>query len=165
MQATATISQSGFIDLARFIFNDGEPVVFQAYSHFGQPLREFRSASDFVREVEQQIRSGHKFLYYSIHFPDTLGHVAQRKIKLDPGKCDGHTWRSTIEGWGLIHLQADLEPAPKIACRVAVNSEKRAAAWTGTYPQFETPDSWNWGAVKRHASRLIRRMKKIAESR
>jgi hypothetical protein len=163
MQASATISQKGLVELANFIFNEGAPIVFQAYSHFGEALREFRSAPDFEREVEQEMRGGGKFLYYSIHFRDALGHVAQRKIKLDPSKCDGHSWRSTVEGWGLIQLQADMKHAPNIACRVAVNSEKRAAAWSGTYPEFKAPDSWDWRVVKRHASRIIRRLKKIAE--
>jgi hypothetical protein len=163
MQATAIITQTDLAKLASFLFEEAEPTVFEAYSPFGQPVRKFTRAAELLSDIEEEIRRGQKFLYYSVHFTDTRGHVLQRKIKLDPRKCDGHTWRHTVQGWGLIQLQADLKRPPGVECRIAVNSQKRASAWADTYPELRAPDLWDWRATERHAARIIRRMKKLAE--
>jgi hypothetical protein len=164
MQATITFSRKGLAELAKFLFDSGEPVVSQAYSDYGRPLRRFRTASELIADFELEVANGQQFLNYVLHYPDTKGYVAKRKITLNAKSCDGHTWRYTVEGWGLIQLQADLKRAPAIECRVAVNSQKRAEAWVDTYPDFRDPGLWDWRAVQRHAGRIIRRMKKIAES-
>jgi hypothetical protein len=163
MQATATSSRESFAELAAFVFDSGEPVVFQAYSACGQPLRRFRTASELISSIESEITQGQRFLLYAIHFPDSLGHVAEQKITLNAKKCGGHTWRYAVEGWGLIQFQADVKHAPMVICRVAVNTQKRAEAWASTFPHLGGPGSWNWQAVEKHARRIIRRMKKVAE--
>ncbi len=163
MQATAILSRESFVELATFVFDSGEPVVFQAYSAYGQPPRRFRIAAEFVDNIDSEIAGGQRFLLYAIHYADSLGYVAEQKIRLNPKKCRGHTWRYVVEGWGLIQFQADLQHAPMITCRVAVNSPKRAEAWASTSPHLGKPGSWNWQAVEKHARRIIRRMKKAAE--
>ena len=163
MQSTATLSRESFTELAEFLFESGAPVVFHAYSDYDQPLRSFRTRSELIADIEAALEKGQKSLLLALHYPDTKGHVAQRKITLDPKKCDGHTWRYSVEGWGLIQFQGDLRHAPLIECRIAVNTQKRAEAWAGTYPELRDPYLWDWGLVQRHAGRIIRRMKKIAE--
>lgn len=163
MQAIVKVNREGLTELAKFVFDLGEPVVSQLYSAYGQPLRHFGTASELIADIDSEIANGQTFLNYAIHFPATKGYVAERKITLNPKSCDGHTWRSTIEGWGLIQLQADLTHAPTIECRVAVNSPKRAKAWSDTCPDFRDPDLWDWKAVQQHAGRIVRKMKKIAE--
>jgi hypothetical protein len=163
MQSTATLSREAFTELAEFVFESGAPVVFEAYSGYGQRLRRFRAPSELLAEIESTLAGGQKSLHLAIHFPDAKGHVAERKIKLDPKSCDGHTWRYTVEGWGLIQFQGDLRHAPTIECRVAVNTQKRAEAWANTYPELRDPELWDWGVVQQQAGRISRRMKKIAE--
>jgi hypothetical protein len=164
MQSTATLSREGFCELAGFVFESSAPVVFHAYSGYGQPVRSFRTPSELIAEIESAFTTGLKSLQFALHFPDTKGHVAERKIALDGKKCDGHTWRYTVEGWGLIQLQADLRRLPVIECRVAVNTQARAEAWASTYPEFRNPGLWDWSVVQRHAGRIIRKMKTIAAS-
>jgi hypothetical protein len=163
MQSTATLTRESFIELAAFLFESGAPVVFHAYSDYGEPLRSFRNASELVADIESAFATGQKSLLFALHYPDTKGHVAERKITLDPKKCDGHTWRHTVEGWGLIQFQGDLRGAPAIECRVAVNTQKRAEAWADTYPELRDPRLWDWRIVQHHAGRIIRKMKRIAE--
>ena len=163
MQSTATLSREGFTELAEFVFESGAPVVFHAYSGFGQPLRSFRSPSGLIADIEAAFATGQKSVHFALHYPETKGHVVERKISLDPKKCDGHTWRYTVEGWGLIRIQGDLRGAPAIECHVAVNSQKRAEALAGTYPDSPDPRLLDWKVIQHHARRIIRKMKKIAE--
>jgi hypothetical protein len=163
MQSTTTLSREGFTELAGFVFESGAPVVFHAYSGYGQPLRSFRSPSELISDIESAFVAGQKSVHFALHYSDSKGHVAERKITLDPRKCDGHTWRYAVEGWGLIQLQGDLRHAPAIECRVAVNTQKRAEAWAATYPELRDPSLWDWRAIQHHAGRIIRRMKHIAE--
>ena len=163
MQSTATLNQEGFTELAEFVFQSGAPVVFHAYSDYGEPLRRFRTPAELINEIQSAFGRGQKFLHFAIHYPETNGHVAERRITLDPRKCAGHTWRYTVEGWGLIQLQGDVRHAPAIECRVAVNTQKRAEAWAGTHPSLGNPELWDWRVVQRHAGRIIRKMKRIAE--
>jgi hypothetical protein len=163
MQSTATLSRERFTELVEFVFELGAPVVFHVYSAYGQPLYSFRTASELIANIESAFATGQKSFHFALHYPDTKGHVAERKITLDPKKCDGHTWRYTVEGWGLIQLHGDMRRASAIECRVAINTQKRAEAWANTYPDFRDPGLWDWGAVQRHAGRIIRKMKKIAE--
>ncbi|HNU52883.1 MAG TPA: hypothetical protein PKJ98_18475 [Verrucomicrobiota bacterium] len=163
MQSTATLSREGFTELAAFVFESGEPVVFHAYSGYGQPLRSFRSPSELIADIEAAFADGQKSLGFALHYPDTKGHVAERKITLDPKTCDGHTWRYTVQGWGLIQFQGDLRRAPAVECHVAVNTQRRAEGWADTYPELRDPSLWDWRVVQHHAGRIIRKMKKIAE--
>jgi hypothetical protein len=163
MQSTATLSREGFTELAEFMFESGAPVVFPAYSGYGQSLRSFRTPAELIADIESAFATDQKSLQFALHYPDTKGHVAQRKIALDPKKCDGHTWRYAVEGWGLIQFQGELRRAPAIECRVAVNTQKRAEAWAGTHPELRDPGLWDWSVVQHHAGRIIRKMKKIAE--
>ena len=165
MDSTVTLSHAGLTQLGELLFQSGAPVVFDAYSAYGQPLRSFRTPSELIAEIESALATGQKSLYFKLQYPDTKGHVAERKIVLDPKKCNGHTWRYTVEGWGLIQFQADLRRAPAIECRVAVNTQKRAEAWGSTYPELRAPGLWDWRVVQHHAGRIIRKMKKIAEHR
>jgi hypothetical protein len=163
MQSTATLSREGFTELAAFVFESGAPVVFHVYSGYGQPLRSFRSPSELIADIEATFAAGQKSLGFALYYPDTKGHVAERRVTLDPAKCDGHTWRYAVQGWGLIQLQGDLRRAPAIECRVAVNTQKRAEAWAGTYPESQDPRLWDWKLVQHYAARIIRKMKSIAE--
>jgi hypothetical protein len=163
MQSTATLNRDGFTELAGFLFESGSPVVFHAYSDYGQPLRSFRSSSELIADIESAFAAGQKSVQFALHYPDTKGHVAERKITLDSKRSDGHTWRYAVEGWGLIQLQGDLRDAPTIECRVAVNTQKRAEGWAATYPELLDPSLWDWSAIQHHSGRIIRRMKKIAE--
>jgi len=90
-----------------------------------------------------------------------IGHVEARRISLDPKKCDGHTFRYSLDGWGLIQIQITENGQGLCECRIAVNSPKRAQAWADTYPAYQDPKLWNWPIVERHTRKLIRHLKKL----
>jgi hypothetical protein len=164
VQGIAIVTAAGLIDLAEATFDSGNPVVYESYSSLDEPLRRFKSAAELKADIEAGMTKDDKFLQYCLHYQESLGHVAERKITLKQSTCGGHSWRWTVEGWGLIQFQADLKQLPKIECRIAVNSQKRAELWADTISELRSPALWDWQIVERHASRLIRRLKKLAKN-
>jgi hypothetical protein len=150
----------GFIDS---IFETGQPVVYEAYSEYGQKIKSFLSSHELRIHIKLLIRNGEKFLHYAIYYPESKGYVEEERINLDPKKCKGATFRYAINGWGIIYFQCDYKNQPNLECRIAVNSSKRAEKWSGTYPNFKTPSLWDWKIVESNAKRLTKNLKKMSK--
>ena len=105
---------------------------------------------------------GRTFFDFAIWYPSCKGCVEREKDNLKPEYCDGHTIRYSVGGWGIFHLQLDFKPAPKIDCRIAVNSEKRAIVWQAHCPEWLGVDAWNWPEVRKHERRLMRKLRSSA---
>lgn len=162
MQATKILDQSQLPLILEALFASGQPVVFEAYSAYDSHLKSFAAVTDLRAYLESELtrRSGMALLV--VHYPEALGQVQTTTIKLRPEKCDGATWRETIEGWGLIQVQLKANGNGTTECRIAVNSQARANAWSQTLPQPGDPSLWDWKAVEKHARRLIRVLRSAA---
>ena len=134
----------------------GDPQVYEAYSNYGQAIQSFVSYESLLAHIHAEQEAGTTFFSLAIYFPEFLGIIRTKTIKLKPEKCNGATWRETVEGWGLIQLQLEFKDAETAECRVAVNSEIQANAWSQTYPRLGAPALWNWKAIEKQARRLIR---------
>jgi hypothetical protein len=151
MQATVVLTRTALESLFEAIF--GESVtVYTSDSRFGEKTRTFASPSEALEYLE-----GEQYVGYALHYPDVGGYIEDRLVKLDPAKCQGHAFRHSMGGWGLIHLQLK-KKRDGVECKVAVNTSKRAAAWASTYPELKDPALWKWPMVEKHARKLIRRL-------
>lgn len=156
MQTAVTLPRTSLASLFEVIFS--EPVtVCTSDSDYGQQTTIFTSPPAALEYLE-----GRSYVGYALHYPDSGGYVEDRLVKLDPAKCQGHTFRHCVGGWGLIHVQLKKQH-DLFECRVAVNTSKRAAAWAGTHPELKDPALWRWPAVERHARKLIRHLKGAAQ--
>ncbi len=161
MQREETVDEQGLNILLRAIY-EGSPLVCEAYSKYDSDIVEFASSEALESYMESEISGGNTFIDFAIYYPSTNGFIEKKKIDLRPEKCNGAKKRFSIEGWGLIQLQMDLKCKPKIKCRIAVNSEKRANAWCETYPELKSPNLWDWKMVEKNTRRLIRVLRKCA---
>jgi len=141
---------------------DHKVVVSESYSEFEKDIIYFAEFKVLENYIVNQLSAGRKFIGIAIFYPETEGLIQKRKIKLNPKKCDGATYRYAVEGWGIIHLQLTNKDAQTISCRLAVNTEKRATAWADTSTEIKSPALWKWQLVEKHARRLIRELKKCA---
>ena len=66
----------------------------------------------------------------------------QRSGLLDPGKYNGHTFRCSVEGWGVIHIQIKILDSVMADSTISINLQKRAEAWSG---RFQTSGSPSFG--------------------
>jgi hypothetical protein len=92
--------------LLEFLFEFADLRIFESYSEYDQELREFRSLS----ELETAFRVGSDPYGNGYAFGLTLwlaavsSQVQIDRIDLDSRRCQGHTFRYTLNGKGLIHL-------------------------------------------------------------
>lgn len=159
MQGQAKISATKVGDVIDAVFAQGKPEVYESYSTPGTELRRFDSAVALEAEIELRSSEERWFAGYSIYYPEARGILTKRRIDLVPEKNGTKRFRYSADGWGLIQLQLTFS-AEEVACRVAVNSEKRALLWFDTYPEHGDPRLWQWKIVEKHARRIIRAMKK-----
>jgi hypothetical protein len=135
MQAVKNVSFDQLKEIVNAVFEQGPVIVKEASSEYDSPTREFANASTLLESMSQTDEKK-RFFAYSLYYPEAKGVVHERKIKLIPEKCGGHTFRFSQEGWGLIQLQCNFRYLPEIECRIAVNSSARADNWKDTYPKI-----------------------------
>ena len=148
--------------MAEAIFAKPGAAVAQAYSEVEQDTLHFRSPAELCAYAARLEADGASDVLLVVHYPDMAGQFAPTRVALDPAKCAGLTYRYVYEGWGLIRVYLRLSGGKGLASNVGANSQKRAEKWQPHYPEFGSPDAWNWGAVGRHERRLIRVLKKVA---
>jgi hypothetical protein len=93
------------------------------------------------------------------------GRLAQTRREYAPGNGSGLRYGISVEGWGLIRVHLDLRGGRPLGSRVSANSQKRAEKWAATYPELDSPTTWNWLAVTSHERRLSRALIKFAFAR
>jgi len=163
MQTAQQISMAQLAEIVDAVFAQGPVVVRQAYSDFGCATKEFADVTALCDDLRYKPGAGDTFRQYTIYYPEAKGHTHERRIELNPQKCNGHNFRFCQEGWGLIQLQVDFRKHPNVECRIAVNSENRAATWSGTYPEFQSPDNWDWATLDKKAGRLVRLLRRLGK--
>ena len=157
----ASITDEAVETLALAIFELGEVTVVEAYSAFGEELISLRSPEELTAYVRAQRNKPEQAAHFAIHYPDMGAELLRLKLQLRPEKCQGHTYRYSAAGWGLIWVRLELRESA-VGSVISANSEKRAAAWTPTHPELGAPGQWNWPAVGRHLRRLPRVLKLAA---
>lgn len=164
MQTTQRVSFDQLRELVSAIYNQGEVVVKQAYSDFDCSTRAFADAKALIEDMRYQPGQRVALFTYGIYYPAAEGHVYEKRVTLKPESCDGHTFRFTQEGWGLIHFWVSFRDFPAIECSISVNSPIRAMTWFDTYPDHRHPELWGWDVIKTKAGRLVRLLRKYGKA-
>lgn len=152
------ISEAAIKAIAEAMFRDRPATVIEAYSAPEQELRVFQSAEELFAYALAGRDTPSGSVHVAVHYPDIAGRLARTRDSLDPLKCNSHTYRYRVNGWGLIWVYLQLRPA-SLDSFISANSERRALAWAATLPELDPPSIWNWSAVARHLRRLQRVLK------
>jgi hypothetical protein len=163
MQTTQCISIRQLDEIAGAIFDQGDVIVKEGCSAHGCPTRRFVNVAELIDDLRHQPEQRSSFSSYAIYYPEAKGHVYEKRLTLKPESCNGHTFRFSQEGWGLIHLQCDFRNYPTIKCRIAVNSAARAGNWYDTCPEYKNPRRWDWDVINKKAGRLVRLLRKCGK--
>jgi hypothetical protein len=157
MTLATIITLPDFKDLAEAAFQAETPTVSSSESELGQALEHFSSPEAMYAKAKECARSGIAQYAFGLWYPSMKGRAFERKITLDPPR-DGHTFRHSLSGWGVIRLHLYFTPPHTVQCRVVVNSEARALSREARYPELGAVSDWDWRAVETYAFRLSRRL-------
>jgi len=140
-----------------FVFSNRDWRLMEAYSAPDQEVRTFTSLEEVTSAFDLTRQAAHLMLYA----PEMRGHLATKRIDLEPGALGNATFRYASEGWGLIQLLLEAPRGQELrASHTNHNSQDRAERWAPTYPH-DAPHvaTWDWAAVTRVSARLVRHIR------
>jgi hypothetical protein len=95
--------KSDKLKILEFIFKETDLHIYDLYSRYEQEICEYRSveeiSSKFDLDKDEKIA-----VTFQLWSPRHKGKPLFRKIDLNPKHCEGHTFRYSTDGWGLIQL-------------------------------------------------------------
>jgi hypothetical protein len=133
-----------------FLFASTDIRMFESYSGFGQKLREFHSFEELTVAYDVGADpNGHgTAVLLQLWSPAVEPGPQIERIALDPRRCEGHTFRYCIDGWGLIQLYlGGIHGRTITKSHYGHNSEARARKWGYS-------DGVDWGALKSLSNRV-----------
>lgn len=157
MTLATIISLPDFGILVEAAFEAETPVVTSSESDLGEQLERFASPAEIMAKATQCAKAGIHNYSFGLWYPSMKGRMVEREVKLDPPR-DGKTFRHSLTGWGIIHLNLYFTAENALQCRVAVNSRDRALAREARYPELGPVLDWDWRVVESYAFRLTRRL-------
>lgn len=157
MTLATIINVSDFGTLVKEAFNPEVPTVYSSESDLGQPLQRFATPEDIhAKALDCISRQVHHYAF-AFWYPSMKGLVVERTIPLDPPR-EGKTFRQSLAGWGVLHLHIYGGLQGSLQCRVAVNSQGRAASREDRHPELGPAADWDWTVVAARAFRMSRRL-------
>jgi hypothetical protein len=91
------------MEILDFIFKETDLLVYDLGSPYGQEINEYKTVEEVSSKFD--LDNGDKFATtFQLWTPRHKGKPIFRKVDLDPKRCDGHTFRYSTDGWGLIQL-------------------------------------------------------------
>jgi hypothetical protein len=151
-------ARSDFERVFEIVFSEKVLRVFEAYSRYGQRCREFGDVADVLTAYPRFMddrRSPHLMLW-----APTTCKMTRKRIPVDPTVGDGHTFRYSVGGWGLIQLLlGDARRNVITPTRIAHNSPARAAIWG------ERKDATDFKTIGQISGRIHRAIRKLAVAR
>lgn len=136
------------IEILNFILHETDLQIFDMGSSYGQEISEYRATSEIVSRFD--LRNGGKFsVTFQLYSPRFKGDLVFRKVKLDPKRCNGHTFRYSTEGWGLIQLSfGGVKNNELNQSLIGHQSQKRAMMWERNHSMLGRVSKWDWTEVE-----------------
>ncbi len=133
-----------------FLFSSTDARVFESYSEPDAELREFTSTDELAAAypVGTDLHGNGHAILLQLWSPTVMRDLCIRRFKLDPAHCNGHTFRHSIEGGGLMQLYfGGVCDRVVTASHFGHQSQVRAKAW-------EVDDGVNWEGLKTLSNRI-----------
>lgn len=151
--------------LLSWLFAEATCHVYELASDFGESLRQFESPHEVLRQFDRAYPNGKKRseIHLQLYVIGAGPRFKPRRIRLDPARCDGASFRYEAEGWGLVQFYlATATPDGLDASHTNHNSAARAEAWAPAYRSLGDPSAWDFKRITAFSSRLNREIRKRA---
>ncbi len=146
--------------LLEFLLEKTEVRLFEAYSRFDQPLREFAS----VDAVEHAFRLGidedgtGATPFLQLWWPAVGPPPRIERIALQVGAVPGHTFRHAVHGWGLAQLQCGGAHG-EVITKSHFGHFTQAGARKAGYTDDDSDGPIDWSALQRVSRRVQRELR------
>jgi hypothetical protein len=137
-----------------FIFNETDLQVFDLSSPYGQNICQYKSSTEIAAKFD--LFNGDKFaVTFQLWSPQHNGEPIFSKVALDPRRCNGHTFRYSTGGWGMIQLYfGGVRNGILSLSHIGHFSEKNAAKWEGINKLKGSTKGWEWKEVQATSKKL-----------
>ncbi|MBK7468097.1 MAG: hypothetical protein IPJ43_15525 [Saprospiraceae bacterium] len=142
------------IKVLEFIFKETDLHIYDLGSPNGQEICEYKNVEEISLKFD--IEKGDKFANtFQLWTPRHKGNPIFRKVDLDPKHCNGHTFRYSTEGWGLIQLYfGGLKNNELNQSHIGHFNEKGALKWEETNKVNGLVSSWDWKEIQATSRKL-----------
>ena len=141
-----------------FIFNETDLQIYDLGSPYGQEICKYKSTTEITEKFD--LTNGDKFgITFNLWTPRHKGKILFRKIDLDPKRCNGHTFRYSTDGWGLIQLYfGGIQNNGLNQSHIGHFNEKGALKWEKTNSFNGRIDQWDWTEIQKTSRNLKNRI-------
>lgn len=137
------------------LFENTDLQVFDIYSEYGQEICQYRSATEIAAKFDLE-NGGQSVATFQMWSPRFGGEVIFSRIELKPRYCNGHTFRYSTKGWGLIQLYlGGCQNNTLFYSHVGHFNEKGALGWENVNEEKGKVSRWNWKEISA-ASRSLK---------
>ncbi len=142
------------IKILEFIFKETDLHIYDLGSPYGQEICEYKTVEEISLKFD--LDKGDKFANtFQLWTPRHKGNPIFRKVDLDPKRCNGHTFRYSTEGWGLIQLYfGGLKNNELNQSHIGHFNEKGALKWEVTNKVNGLVSSWDWTEIQATSRKL-----------
>ena len=146
--------ENDIVEILNYIFSETDLMLYELASKYGQDAKSFKETNEVLKNYNF-FSSNESSETFQLWTPRFEGDLVIRKIELDPRRCQGHTYRYSTEGWGLIQLYFGVRRNDKLPfSHLGHQSEKRALLWQDTNNNLGDVKKWNWKEVESTARKL-----------
>ena len=140
--------KSDKLEILDFIFKATDLHVYDKDSSYGQVIYQYKNIDEILSKFD--LDNGDKFANtFQLWTPRHKGKPMFRKVDLDPKRCNGHTFRYSTEGWGLIQLYfGGLKNNELNQSHIGHQNEKRAIVWEDISNTNGFVSSWDWREIQ-----------------
>lgn len=143
------------LEILDFIFKETDLHVYDLASSYEQTICQYKNIDEISSKFD--LDKGDKFAAaFQLWSPRHKGKPIFRKIDLDPKRCNGHTFRYSTEGWGLIQLYfGGIKNNELYQSHIGHFNEKVALKWEETNNDVNgLVNMWDWKEIQATSRKL-----------
>jgi hypothetical protein len=142
------------IEILEYIFKETDLKIFDHSSDFDEPISEYKSVEEITSKFD--LTNGDKFAFtFNLWSPKFKGNVFFEKILLNSKYCEGHTFRYSTRGWGLIQLYfGGIKNNELNQSHIGHFNEKGALQWEDSNSINGLVNNWDWKEINKASRKL-----------
>ena len=151
------------IEVLNFIFAETDLRIFDLSSPYGQKISEYKSPDEISSKLDLKARDK-TAISFQMWSPGFKAEPIFERVDLNPRYCDGHTFRYTTQGWGLIQLSfggtqaveyVNISPYKYLALsHIGHFNQKGALRWEDINLINGKVNKWDWAEIEKTSRKL-----------